>query len=82
MKSINLMKANWKMIGIIAGSAALLFYPGLRLFKFIQAKIAERGKPTEEGESEPKMKAFSPAYRGKHKPHHRHADTHSGPELA
>ena len=77
------MKLNWKMIGIVAGSAAVLFYPGLRLFKFIQGKIAERNSSEGEGEEGgTKMKAFSPAYRGKHKPHHRHAESHSGPELA
>jgi hypothetical protein len=78
MKSV--MKVNWKVIGIGAAVAGALAYPALRLVKFISAKIAERKALLDE-EGEHRIKAFSPAYRGKHKPHHRHANGH-GPETA
>ena len=77
-------KANKRMIGIISGVAIVgaLVYPAIRLAKFLRAKIAER-RALAGGEESP-MKAFSPAYRGKHKPHHRHANGHhaAGPETA
>jgi hypothetical protein len=72
-------KTNWKMIAIIAGSAASL----IRLARFLRDKLAERRAAAASGEEGSPMKAFSPAYRGKHKPHHRHAAAgQSGPELA
>jgi hypothetical protein len=76
-------KTNWKMIAIIAGSAASLIPAGIRLARFLRDKLAERRAAAASGEEGSPMKAFSPAYRGKHKPHHRHAAAgQSGPELA
>jgi len=64
------MKKYWKVIGISAAVAAALYYPAMRLYKYIAARGAQEDENTGE---EVKVKAFSPAYRGKHKPHHRHA---------
>ena len=69
---------NMKTLRIVGGSvlaAGLLVYPVMRLVKFIQNKRASVGEG-EEGEK--KAKAFSPTYRGKHKPHHRHATNQNG----
>jgi hypothetical protein len=79
MKARRKMKANLKMFGIIAGAAAALVFPTIRLVKFLQARISER-RGRAQGEGGP-LKAFSPAYRGKHKPHHRHANDHAGPAM-
>ncbi len=70
------MKTNWKAIGIAAVSAALLYYPALKLYQYV---TKTRDEDTEDGKEEHHVrKAFSPAYLGKHKPHHRH--THDGLE--
>lgn len=55
------------MIGISAVAAAVLYYPVMKLYKY----ISEKGKENEEEEKHI-VKQFLPAYRGKHKPHHRH----------
>lgn len=62
------MKKHWKTIGIAAITAAALYYPALKLYQYLKNRRKEEG---EEGE-EHHVKAFAPAYRGKHKPHHRH----------
>jgi hypothetical protein len=69
------MKTNWKAIGIAAVSAAILYYPALKLYQYITKR---REEDVDEGDDHHVMKAFSPAYRGRqHKPHHRTA--HNGP---
>jgi hypothetical protein len=77
------MKKYWKVIGISALVAGALYYPAMKLYKYIAKRRAEGDENTAEGEV--KMKAFSPAYRGKYKPHHRHAhngDANTGAGLA
>jgi len=64
------MKKYWRVIGISAVVAGALYYPAMKLYKYIAKKRAEADENTPEGEVH--VKAFSPAYRGKHKPHHRH----------
>lgn len=63
------MKANWKALGILAVSAAVLYYPALKLYQYINKKRS--GKP-EGGADHHVVKAFVPAYRGKHNSRHRH----------
>jgi len=70
------MKKYWKTIAIAAGVAGALYYPAMKLYKYIARKRAE-GVASEDGEHH--VKAFSPAYRGKHKPHHRHQNGHTDP---
>jgi hypothetical protein len=71
------MKTNWKALGIAAVSAALLYYPALKLYQYITKKEAEGYEDGKEDKIDHHaMKTFSPAYRGKYKPHHRH--THDG----
>jgi len=73
------MKTNWKAIGIAAVSVALLYYPALKLYQYITKRGAESGEDSKEDNYEHHVrKAFSPAYRDKHKPHHRHS--HDGLE--
>ena len=64
------MKKYWKAIGIVVVAAGALYYPAMKLYQYIARKRAEGDN--KEGEPEHHIKAFSPAYRGKHKPHHRH----------
>jgi hypothetical protein len=64
------MKKYWKVVGIVALTAGALYYPAMKLYKYL-AKRGAGGDEKEDGE-EHVIKAFSPAYRGKHKPHHRH----------
>ena len=69
-----IMKANWKTIGIAVGSAALLYYPALKLYQFLSKKMQGMTKNDKAGENNHHVvKAFTPAYRGVHKPHHRHS---------
>lgn len=64
------MKKYWKIIGIAAATAAVLYYPAMKLYEYLR----DRNETDEEdADGEVRVKAFSPAYRGKHKPHHRHA---------
>ncbi len=63
------MKTNWKAIGIAAVSAALLYYPALKLYQYIKRGSKDGNEDNNDHHA---IKAFSPAYRGKHKPHHRH----------
>ena len=67
------MKTNWKAMGIAAVSAALLFYPALKLYQYVTKRKAAGTEDGKEDNYEHHVrKAFTPAYRGKHKPHHRH----------
>ena len=75
------MKKHWKAIGIIALTAGALCYPAVKLFEYLAKKRAEG--LTEGNEEEHHIKAFSPAYRGEHKPHHRHPQNgHTDPGTA
>ena len=65
-----IMKKYLKTIGIVTLVAGALSYPAYRLYKYAMKKRAE-AMNGEEGEEEHLVKAFAPAYRGKHKPHHR-----------
>ncbi len=73
------MKTNWKAIGIAAVTAGLLYYPALKLYQYVTKRSAEGPEDGKEENHEHHVrKAFSPAYLGKHKPHHRHL--HNGHE--
>lgn len=54
--------------GIVVGTAALLTYPAILLYRRLTAK---RNASNEE---ETPMKSFAPNYRGNHKPHHRRVE--------
>lgn len=69
------MKANWKTIGITAVSAALLYYPALKLYQYLVKKNAESGK---DDHADHAVKVYSPAYKGKHKGHKRMRDAGTG----
>jgi hypothetical protein len=63
------MKKYGQAIGITLIVAGALVYPALRLFQYISKK--RQKDTTGEPEEAQHVKAFSPAYRGKHNPHHR-----------
>jgi hypothetical protein len=64
------MKKHWQAIGITVIAAGLLYYPALRLYKYLTSRAD--APDDEEDKEEHRIKAFVPAYRGKHKhPHHR-----------
>jgi hypothetical protein len=73
MKNLKNIKANWKMIGIAVAGAATLYYPALKLYQLLTKK-----KKSAEDAEKHMVKMFSPAYRGKHKPHHRKAPEDPG----
>jgi hypothetical protein len=57
----------WSILGWVALGAGVLYYPSLRLYKYLakrgEDKLKEGGK---------KVKALVPALKGRmHKPHHR-----------
>ena len=64
------MKTTWKAIGIAAVAAAILSYPALKLYQYLTKK--NPGEDDNQEEDHHVVKAFSPAYRGKRHPHHRH----------
>ena len=65
------MKTNWKAIGIAAASAAVLYYPSLKLYQYIKKRIAGgRMVSNENHNGHHAVKAFITAYRGKRKVHH------------
>ena len=68
------MKANWKTVGILAISAAILYFPARKLYDKLTKKAEEDLDNDATEEDTDKVKAFSPAYRRIHKvhPHHRH----------
>jgi hypothetical protein len=63
------MKNYWQTIGITLVAAGVLFYPALKLYQYI-VKKSEEDDGSNGGDGH-HVKAFVPAYRGKHKPHHR-----------
>ena len=64
------MKSYWKAIGIATLAAGVLYYPVMRLVKYLSD---EKGNSAEEPEHETiRVKKFSPAYRGKKDHHQRH----------
>lgn|GEM_PF-749529 len=74
-KKLFTMKKYWKTIGIAAVAAGVLYYPAMRLYKYLKARNNEDGDM--EGDHHI-IKQFSPAYRGgKHKHNHRRPE--SGP---
>ena len=74
------MKKYWKGIGIGVAVAGLLFYPAMKLVQYIAAKRAKPEDDSNNAEDHHEIKKFAPAYRGKHKPHHRQANGNIGPE--
>jgi hypothetical protein len=74
------MKANWKVIGIVSASAALLVYPSMKLYQFLAKKLA-KGEGNETGG---KKKPFLHTLRGKRNPLNRqpHNGHHAQPGLA
>jgi len=62
------MKINWQAIGITALAAGVLYYPAFRLYKYLTAKA---GPKKTDGVQKHHVKAFVPAYRGKHKLQHK-----------
>lgn len=72
------MKKYWRVIGIAALTAGALYYPAMKLYKYL---VKKKGT-ADEKEAEHIIKAFSPAYRGKHKPHHRHPNGHTDTGMA
>ena len=64
------MKKYWKTAGLIALAAGVLYYPALKLYQYVASK--KNSSDTNEKEETPEKHILS-AYRGKHKPHHRHA---------
>jgi hypothetical protein len=75
LKYLVMNMKTWRIIGGSVLAAGLLVYPVMRLVRFIQDK---RASLAEGEDGEKKTKAFSPSYRGKHKPHHRHATNQNG----
>jgi hypothetical protein len=62
------MNKYWKVVGVSAVAVALLYYPAMKLYKYLAAKNDDK----DDASDKQVMKAFLPAYRGKHKLHHRH----------
>jgi len=63
------MKKYGQAIGLTLVIAGVLVYPAIKLFQYIAKRRAE-GNDNEPAETH-LLKAFAPAFRGKHKPHHR-----------
>ncbi|HRO42190.1 MAG TPA: hypothetical protein PL009_05115 [Flavipsychrobacter sp.] len=57
--------------GIVIGTAALLTYPAILLYRHFRNQQSEMNQQQEENTT----KSFAPSYRGKHKPHHRKAES-------
>jgi len=73
------MKKYWKVIGVVTIVAGILYYPAVKLYQLITKQKGE----DDEREADVRVKVFSPAYRGKHNPHHRHSHNgDSGHKLA
>lgn len=64
------MKKSMKIAGIVVLAAGVLTYPAIKLYQYIANRGAEDAA---EGEEHAK-KRFARAYRGKNRPHHRHAE--------
>lgn len=67
------MNKTWRNAGLITLAAGLLAYPVYRLVKYAIDK--RNSAMDEEGEDSPTAKNILPSYRGKHKPHHRKAES-------
>lgn len=70
MKSLNSVNKTWRTVGLIALAASVLAYPTVRLVRYAMQR---RKDLNAEGETLT-TKLFN-AYRGKHKPHHRKAES-------
>jgi hypothetical protein len=66
LKTLATTNNRWRNIGIALIVAGALYYPAMKLFKYLSL----RRKNTSEGE-EHHIKAFAPAYRGKRKQRHK-----------
>ncbi len=80
--NINSIDRRWRTAGIVVLAAGALVYPAMRLYKYIaQRRKNNKAANTEE---EHTTKAFTPSYRGNHKPHRRKAETeqHHNGEMA
>ncbi len=64
---IGSVNKTWRNAGLVALGVGLLAYPAFRLYKYLAARNNSGGEVTH-------YKLF-PAYRGKHKPHHRKASS-------
>lgn len=70
--NINSVNKTWRTVGLVVLAAGALTYPAIRLYKYIaQKRRNAANEPVEETETH---KAFSPSYRGNHKPHRRKAE--------
>ena len=70
------MKINWKTTGVIAISAALLYYPLKRLYDFLTRESVEDTQSNENNHDDHVMKAFAPDRSGKRKTLARHRQHH------
>jgi len=73
------MKKYWQAIGITAVVVGVLYYPALKLYRYIAQKRAENDT-NEEGKAH-HIKSFLPAFRGKRKHHRSEHNGHSDPGL-
>jgi hypothetical protein len=78
------MKKTLRTAAIITIAGVALYYPAMKLYELIVKKIEDRKKQMAEGaDGATHVKAFLPAFRGKHKPHHRHPHEGNGtPDMA
>ena len=65
------MKKYWKIVGVVALIAGILYYPALKLYLYLtKAKTERSGQPEE---TDARIKTFISGYRGKYKSgHHSH----------
>lgn len=63
------MKNYWKAIGIAAVGAVVLYYPVRSLVRYLKSN--KQDASVNDGDEVHYIKAFAPAYRGKHKSQHR-----------
>lgn len=68
------MKINWKTMGIVAVSAAVLYFPALKLYQYVSKRKDEGSEDDIEDRFEPQFrKVSSPAYTGNQRSNHRHS---------
>ncbi len=72
------MKKTLRTAAIITLAGVVLYYPAMKLYELIAKKIADRKNADDDGGGTLHVKAFIPAFRGKHKPHHRHPHENNG----
>jgi hypothetical protein len=70
------MKKSWMAIGITVAAAGALFYPALKLYQYLAKKRSAAGNA--EAGAEHHIKAFVPAFRGKHRKSHNRAENNGG----